>query len=137
MKVHCDILRRLVIPAALFICFVVGATLAAAQDDDIVTVDSAIVLVNTTVTDARGVAVQGLTQKQFKVFEDGVEQEIKLFEPEETPFAAVILMDTSGSMESRVSLARSAAMKFLEGLRGNDVAAIYNFHSKVDLVQDF
>ena len=109
----------------------------AQTDDDIVTVDSSIVLVNATILDKSGKTVGGLTEKQFKVFEDGIEQKIESFAAEETPFAAVILLDTSGSMESRVSLARSAAIKFLEGLRIDDNAAIYNFHSKVELVQDF
>jgi len=109
----------------------------AQSDDEIVIVDSTIVLVNATILDKSGKTVGGLTEKQFKVFEDGVEQKIESFAAEETPFAAVILMDTSGSMESRVSLARSAAIKFLEGLRIDDNAAIYNFHSKVELVQDF
>ena len=40
-------------------------------------------------------------------------------------------------MEQRVSLARSAAIQFLDRLRIDDVAAIYNFDSKISLVQDF
>jgi Ca-activated chloride channel family protein len=40
-------------------------------------------------------------------------------------------------MEQRVSLARSAAINFLDGLRTDDVTAIYNFDSKVSLIQDF
>jgi len=106
-------------------------------DDEIITVDSSIVVMNASITDAAGKAVGGLTQRLFKVFEDGVEQEIKSFAAEETPFAAVILLDTSGSMEQRVSLARSAAIQFLGGLRSDDFVAIYNFDSKVSMVQDF
>jgi Ca-activated chloride channel family protein len=49
----------------------------------------------------------------------------------------VILLDTSGSMESRLSLGRSAAIRFLDGLRYEDVAAVYNFDYKVEQVQDF
>ena len=66
-----------------------------------------------------------------------MEQPIEIFSAEETPFAAVILLDTSGSMEERVSLARSAAIRFLDGLRPDDNVAIYKFDSKVDLVQEF
>ena len=110
---------------------------AQSGDDEIITVDSSIVLMNATITDAAGKAVGGLGQKYFRVFEDGVEQEIKSFAAEETPFAAVILLDTSGSMEQRVTLARSAAIQFLGGLRTNDFTAIYNFDSKVSMVQDF
>ncbi len=111
--------------------------LVAQKDDDVISVDSSIVVMNAAVTDASGRSVGGLAQKQFRVFEDGVEQEIVTFETEETPFAAVILLDTSGSMEQRVALARSAAIQFLDGLRIGDSTAIFNFDSQVEMVQDF
>ncbi|MEP6786834.1 MAG: VWA domain-containing protein [Acidobacteriota bacterium] len=110
---------------------------AFSQNDDVINVDSSIVVMNAAVTDQAGKAVSGLNAKLFHVFEDGTEQTIQSFETEETPFAAVILIDTSGSMEQRLALARAAAIQFLGGLRRNDVAAIYNFDRKVDLVQDF
>jgi len=109
-----------------------------AQDaDETIKIESSIVVLNATISDASGKAVSSLKQFQFKVFEDGIEQKIEFFEAEETPFAAMILLDTSGSMEQRVSMARSAAINFLDGLRVDDMAAIYNFDSKVSLVQDF
>ena len=108
-----------------------------AQDNETITVDSSIVVLNATITDQNGKSVAGLKQAQFKVFEDGKEQTIEFFSAEKTPFAAVILLDTSGSMDTRISLARSAAINFLDGLRVDDSAAIYNFDSKVSLVQDF
>jgi Ca-activated chloride channel family protein len=76
----------------------------------------------------------------FKVFEEGREVPIKLissFGAHESPFASVILLDTSGSMESRMTLGRSAAIRFLDGLRAEDVAAVYNFDYKIEQVQDF
>jgi Ca-activated chloride channel family protein len=107
------------------------------QDDDVIKVESSLVVLNTTITDVKGLPVGGLKQSQFKVFEDGQEQQIEFFAAEKTPFAAVILIDTSGSMEARMSMARSAAINFLDGLRTDDVTAIYNFDTKVSLVQDF
>ena len=98
---------------------------AQADDDEVITVDSSIVLMNAAITDGRGKAVRGLTRSQFHVFEDGVEQDIRLFQNEDTPLAVVILLDTSGSMEQRVTLARSAAIQFLDGLRAEDYAEIY------------
>ena len=115
----------------------VTSTVLAQTDDDVIKVDSSIVVINASVTDSSGKSVAGLGQAQFHVFEDGVEQKIESFGSEETPFAAVILLDTSGSMEDRVMLARAAAITFLDGLRALDVAAIYNFDSKVAMVQDF
>ncbi len=107
------------------------------NQDDLITVDTPLVVLNATITDENGVPAKGLTLRHFEILEDGKRQEIAFFESHKTPFAAVILIDTSGSMERRVSLARSAAIKFLEGLRADDSAAIYNFDSKISLVRDF
>ena len=117
--------------------FALSISISAQDDDDVIKVDSSIVVVNAAITDAKGKPVSGLKQNQFKLFVDGAEQEIISFTTEKTPFAAVILLDTSGSMEQRVRLARSAAMQFLDGLRLDDVTALYNFDSKVSLIQDF
>ncbi len=108
-----------------------------AQDDDVISVDSDLVVLNALIRDANGRIVSGLKKELFSILENGVEQPISLFSPEETPFAAVILIDTSGSMEQSVSLARSAAIRFLDGIRPDDHVAIYKFDSKVSLVQDF
>lgn len=120
----------------IFLC-TFALTALAQIDDDVIKVDSSLVVLNATITDASGKPVFGLKDNQFSVFEDGKPQPITLFETESAPFAAVILIDTSGSMESRVSLARSAALRFMDGLRTEDVVEIYNFDSKVSLVQDF
>lgn len=115
----------------------IAGTVNAQKDDDVLVVDSATVLMNATILDSGGKSVGGLKQEQFTVLENGVQQEISYFSAEETPFAAVILIDTSGSMETRITLARAAAINFLDGLRANDNAAIYRFASKVELIQEF
>lgn len=121
----------------IFLLAVSLKVFAQTDDDSLISVDTSIVVLNASITDTSGKAVGGLSQKLFRVFEDGVEQKIELFGAEETPFAAVILLDTSGSMEVRVSSARAAAIQFLSRLRADDKASIYNFSSKVELVQDF
>ena len=123
----------------LFTLLLIFANLAifAQNDDETIKIESSIVVLNATITDTYGKSVGGLKQTQFKVFEDGKEQTIEFFAAEKTPFAAVILLDTSGSMAQRISMARSAAITFLDGLRVDDNAAIYNFDYKVSLVQDF
>lgn len=124
----------------ILLCLLLASSYSShilAQDDDIIKVDSSLVVINATIIDADGKLVSALKQNEFKLLENGKEQKISFFEAETTPFAAVILIDTSGSMESRVSLARSAAMNFLDGLRTDDVASIYNFDTKVSLIQEF
>src|SRR5437868_5355755 len=128
--------RRRSILCLLVLAFI-PVSISAQTNDDVITVDSSIVVMNASVTDGAGRSVLGLTRNQFHVFEDGVEQKVESFGADETPFAAIILLDTSGSMEQRVTLARAAAITFLEGLRTSDAAAIYNFDSKVSMVQDF
>ena len=107
------------------------------QDDDVVRVNTELVILNATVLDQNGKFISGLKLTDFRVFEDGAEQKVASFTAEETPFAAAILLDTSGSMETRLSLGRSAAIRFLDGLRDEDVAAVYNFDIKVEQLQDF
>jgi Ca-activated chloride channel family protein len=114
-----------------------ASTPTPAQDDGVIEVDSSMVLVNTAVLDSAGKPVRDLKKDHFKVLEDGKEQEIALFAAEEVPFAAVILIDTSGSMEERITLARSAAITFLDGIRPQDAVAIYKFDSSVDRVREF
>jgi len=120
------------------LCF--NVVVVFAQDDDVVRVNTDLVVLNLTITDKSGQYVKGLKASDFKVYEDGVEVQpnmIASFSLQESPYAAVVLLDSSGSMEARLSLARSAAIRFLDGLRDEDVAAVYRFDSKVERVQEF
>jgi Ca-activated chloride channel family protein len=109
----------------------------ATQDEDVISVNTNLVVLNVTATNTAGEFVHGLKRADFTVFEDGREQQITNFSEEETPFAVALLLDVSGSMEGRVSLARSAAIRFLDGLRADDVAAVYSFQSKIEQIQEF
>lgn len=123
----------------LLLCLLSAFALVRAQqdDDEVVRVESELVVLNVTVKDAEGRFARKLQKSDFRVLEDKKEQKISLFSVEETPFAAAILLDTSGSMESRITLARAAAIRFLDGLRPEDVASVYNFDSKVEQLQDY
>ena len=105
-----------------------------------VRVNTDLVVLNVTVTDKAGQYVPGLRLSDFTVYEDGKEVTARMvasFSVHESPFASVVLLDTSSSMENRLSLARSAAIQFLDKLRQEDVAAVYKFDSKVEQVQEF
>lgn len=128
-----------------FLAFVLTAAafpiaLKSQQDEEVVRVNTDLVVLNLTVTDKDGQYVPGLRLSDFTIFEDGKPVSgslISSFSVHESPFAAVVLLDTSGSMESRLTMARSAAIRFLGGLRDEDVAAVYKFDSKVERVQEF
>jgi Ca-activated chloride channel homolog len=125
----------------LLVLLCLNASIGFAQDDDdVVRVNTDLVVLNVTVTDKAGQYVKALKASDFKIYEDGVEipaNTIASFSLQESPYAAVVLLDSSGSMEARFSLARSAAIRFLDGLRQEDVAAVYRFDSKVERVQEF
>lgn len=132
--------RRARTLSALLICFALllgSPSLAQNQDDEVYRVNTDLVLVNITVLDAQGKFVNKLKLTDFSIAENGQAQTVSSFTAEETPFAAAILLDTSGSMESRLSLGRSAAIRFLDGLRAEDVASVYRFDTKVERLQDF
>ena len=131
---------RKTLPFVLAILCLNAVAVFAQDDDDVVRVNTDLVVLNVTVTDKAGQYVKGLKASDFKVYEDGVEVKPELianFSMQESPYAAVVLLDSSGSMEARFSLARSAAIRFLDGLRPEDVAAVYRFDSKVERVQEF
>jgi VWFA-related protein len=130
---------RTILFLAVVLCINV-VVVVAQDDDDVVRVNTDLVVLNITVTDKTGQYVKGLKASDFKVYEDGVEVKTNMiasFSLHESPYAAVVLLDSSGSMEARFSLARSAAIRFLDGLRPEDVAAVYRFDSKVERVQEF
>jgi len=125
--------------AGLLLCFSVAISGNAQDDpdDEIINVDYSMVVVNAVVTDQEGRYQNDLKIDDFQIFEDGIAQQADFLERESVSFAATILLDVSGSMQTRVSLARSAAIRFLQDIRADDHVAIYSFDSKVTLVQDF
>lgn len=129
--------KFLFIFALVFIFLFSSNSLFAQDDDEIINIDSSLVVLNATITNSKDKPEFNLTKSHFELFEDGKKQEIAVFETQKTPYAVIILIDTSGSMEQRVSLARSAAINFLDGIRPDDNVAIYNFDSEVKLVQKF
>jgi Ca-activated chloride channel family protein len=109
-----------------------------AEPDDVISLETNLVVLNVTVTDPLESYVSGLKAEDFKVFEDNSQQKILSFGFEETPFAIVILLDASGSMGRKLTLARAACGNFVERIRDGDVFSIYSFGGyKVRTLQDF
>jgi len=107
-------------------------------NEDVISVETNLIVVNVTVTDAIENYVSGLKAEDFKIFEDAKPQKILSVSFDEAPFAAAILLDASGSMGNKLSLARAACGNFLSGIRDGDVVAVYSFSGfKVKTLQDF
>lgn len=111
--------------------------ICAAQDDDPVRIDSAIVRVNVGVVDDRGRSITTLDRSSFTVYEDGVKQEISRFETSSAPFSVVMMLDMSGSTKSFRQNIQMAAARFLDALAPDDRLAVVEFYTKVNLLNDF
>lgn len=96
-----------------------------------------IVSLNVTVTDPTQKYVIDLNQDEFQVYEDGVKQDVIVFNRTNLPIALALLVDTSASMESRLSIAQDAAVGFARRLRAQDLAEIIDFDSRVMVLQAF
>lgn len=96
-----------------------------------------VVSLNVTVTDADMRFVTDIDQEGFQVYEDGVQQEITFFSRRQLPIALALLMDTSASMDERMTTAQEAAIGFSRRLRPEDIAEIIDFDSRVDILQTF
>ena len=96
-----------------------------------------VVSLNVTVTDGQERFVTDLTQDDFLLYEDGVLQETTYFSRRQLPIALALLMDTSASMDERMTTAQEAAIGFSRRLRPEDLAEIIDFDSRVEILQSF
>jgi Ca-activated chloride channel family protein len=100
-------------------------------------VDVDLVLVNVTVTDASNNTVSGLSQEDFQVWEDKIEQKIDYFSSENVPVSVGIIFDISGSMADKLSVARAAATTFMRLGDTDDEYFLVQFSDSPRLIQDF
>ena len=93
--------------------------------------------VTATVTDDDGRFAPGLRQEDFRIYEDGVLQEITHFSNERVPVSLGIALDASGSMtDEKMSSARNAIDRFVFSLLGHDDELFFEqFSSFVRLTQ--
>lgn len=132
---------------ARVVCWVAAALLAAAalgraqapdkQDEPPVVLGSELVLLDVSVADPQGRPFPGLARERFSVAEDGAPQEISFFDAGTAPASIALLLDTSGSMTSRVSRTAEAAARMLDGARAGDEFAVVAFRDEAHVVQPF
>jgi Ca-activated chloride channel homolog len=89
------------------------------------------------VTDKTGRRITGLTKDDFQVYENGVRQEIAGFVATDEPINVALLLDTSGSTESKLAKIQNAAISFVNQLHADDEVAVLSFADDVKLQQDF
>jgi VWFA-related protein len=102
-------------------------------------VDVNLVVLHTTVLDDRGKFVDGLTQENFRVFEDKVEQKLSIFKREDIPVSMGLVIDNSGSMRDKRPRVNEAALTLVQTSNPQDEAFVVNFNDDfyLDLDKDF
>lgn len=89
------------------------------------------------VTDQYGRPAPGLTKDDFVVYEDKVSQNIETVSREEAPVSMGLVIDTSGSMGSKLVTVSEAARSLIKQMRPNDEAFLVQFKTDAELVQEF
>jgi Ca-activated chloride channel family protein len=96
-----------------------------------------LVLVPVTVMDESNRIVTGLEQENFQLYEDKRPQPIKHFWKEDGPVSVGIVLDVSGSMNTKIERARDAVGAMLKASNPQDEFFLITFADQPTLVQDF
>ena len=105
-------------------------------EDEVVRVNASLVTVPVSVLDRDGRFIAGLRKNDFRIFEDGVEQEVAYFAPVEQPFTVALVIDTSGSTRFKMEEMQDAAIAFLDQLRPNDRVVVVSFDDDVRVLSE-
>ena len=89
------------------------------------------------VTDPAGTPTAGLSKTDLTVLEDGHKQDIAYFSSERAPISLVLLLDTSGSIASKLDRIRAAASTIIHQSGDQDEFCLVEFKANVAVVQDF
>lgn len=106
------------------------------DENDIVRVSTNLITVPAEVLDRSGRYVGSLRKDDFRIYENGVEQELAYFASVEQPFTVALLLDVSGSTASRLDAIRAAANTFIKRLRPNDRLMLVSFDGKINILTE-
>ena len=114
------------------------ATTRRSEEGDVVRIETSLVVCDVLVLDTRGQTVQGLTEKDFVLSEDGKQQKIGMFSPGDNtavPRSIVLIIDYSSSQFPFINTSIEAAKKLVDKITPIDRMAIVT--DDVELLQDF
>ncbi|MEO8648595.1 MAG: VWA domain-containing protein [Acidobacteriota bacterium] len=100
------------------------------DDTDVIRVESDLVTIPVRITGGGGRPITDIRQNEFKVFENGVEQEIALFSSEDQPFTVALVLDMSYSSVFRLEDIQRAAFTFVKQLKPDDRIMVVSFDGK-------
>jgi Ca-activated chloride channel family protein len=111
----------------LVVLSLVAVTAFSQGTDVTLRVDTTLVQIPVAVTDTLNRFVLGLQKEDFRLIEDGVEQDIIHFSGDDAPFSVGLVMDESGSMDYKMRNAMAAISQFLKTMNRDDEAFLVEF----------
>ena len=133
-----DMLLTRLMPVGLVALALVSiGALDQAQQVPIFRSGADIVPLYVTVTDPNDRLVANLTQDDFEVYDNEVQQEIIVFRNDVQPISVVVMLDTSLSMAPQIGLLKAGAEQFLIRLLPGDQARVGAFNDKIQLSEPF
>ncbi|HKO62781.1 MAG TPA: VWA domain-containing protein [Pyrinomonadaceae bacterium] len=104
---------------------------------DVIKVETTLVTLPVSVTDRNGRYIPNLRKEDFRLWEDGVEQQVAFFNAVDKPFSVVLMIDTSGSTRFRLEDIQNAAITFVNQLRRDDKVMVVSFDNDVQVLSEF
>jgi VWFA-related protein len=104
---------------------------------DVIRVNTTLVTIPVSVMDRDGRYVPNLQKEEFRIWEDGVEQEVAFFQSVDKPFSVVLMLDTSPSTEFRLEDIQDAAISFVNQLRRDDRVMVVSFDNDIKILSEF
>lgn len=104
---------------------------------DIIRVSTTLITIPVSVMDRDGRYVPNLQKEEFRIWEDGVEQEVAFFQSVDKPFSVVLMLDTSPSTQFRLEDIQDAAISFVNQLRSDDKVMVVSFNDDIKILSEF
>jgi Ca-activated chloride channel homolog len=110
--------------ATLGVLAILGAVCSFAQ----FRADTRLVVLHASVVDKKGKLLTNLNEKAFKVYENGQQQQVKIFRREDVPVSLGIIIDDSASMSNKRTRVEAAALALVRDSNPQDEVFIVNFN---------
>jgi Ca-activated chloride channel homolog len=113
-----------------------GQTAEEVGEDEVVRVNTALVTIPVSVLDRDGRFIPALRKEDFRILEDGTEQQVAYFAATEEPFTVALVIDTSNSTRFKLEDIQEAAIAFLDQLRPDDRVIVVSFDESVRVLSE-
>jgi Ca-activated chloride channel family protein len=107
------------------------------DQNDVIRVNTTLVTIPVSVMDREGHYAPDLRKEDFRLWEDGVEQQIAFFATVDKPFSVVLMIDTSSSTRFQLNEIQDAAIAFVNQLQPADRVMVVSFDDKIRVLTDF